>query len=33
MVRYVLLGPLRPELDGQDVKKGGKTPSLFVLAV
>jgi hypothetical protein len=33
MVRYVLLRPLRPELDGQDVKKGGKTPSLHVLAV
>jgi hypothetical protein len=33
MVRYVLLRPLRPELDGQDVKKGGKTPSLYVLAV
>jgi hypothetical protein len=33
MVRYVLLRPLRPELDGQDVKKCGKTPSLHVLAV
>jgi hypothetical protein len=34
MVRYVLLRPLKPELDGQDVmKKGGKTPSLHVLAV
>jgi hypothetical protein len=30
MVRYVLLLPLRPELDGKDVKKGGKKPSLHV---
>jgi hypothetical protein len=33
MVRYVLLRPLRPELDSQDVKKGEKTPNLHVLAV
>jgi hypothetical protein len=33
MVRYVLLRLMRPELDGQDVKKGEKTPSLHVLAV
>jgi hypothetical protein len=33
MIRYVLMRPLRPELDDQDVKKGGKTPSFHVLAV